>query len=154
MAPAATAFTQAASITTPKDFELKVDIMTLPGANGGVYIDTENQGQGFPLKGFEVQVNITYVKDPRKTGSLCQVKDNGDEVAKDNQCSLNTSSPRETPLRSKWTTNRWCSGPSPRTGQGPGIFRPAASAQARSRCRAMTPGSTVYYKNIRIKILE
>ncbi len=72
MAPAATAFTQAASITTPKDFELKVDIMTLPGANGGVYIDTENQGQGFPLKGFEVQVNNTYVKDPRKTGSLYQ----------------------------------------------------------------------------------
>ena len=44
--------------------------MTLPGANGGVYIDTEYQDQGFPLKGFEVQVNNTYVKDPRKTGSL------------------------------------------------------------------------------------
>ncbi len=68
---------------TFKDFELKVDVMTLAGANGGVYIDTEYQDQGFPLKGFEVQVNNAYVKDPRKTGSLYQVKDNGDEVAKD-----------------------------------------------------------------------
>ena len=55
---------------TFKDFELKVDVMTLPGANGGVYIDTEYQDQSFPLKGFEVQVNNTYVKDPRKTGSF------------------------------------------------------------------------------------
>src|ERR1700722_10309509 len=68
-----------------KNFELKVDVLTLPGANGGVYIDTEFQEKGFPLKGFEVQVNNTYVRDPRKTGSLYQVKDNGAEVAKENQ---------------------------------------------------------------------
>src|SRR5579863_9485062 len=68
-----------------RDFELKVDVLTLPGANGGVYIDTEFLDKGFPLKGFEVQVNNTYVRDPRKTGSLYQVKDNGAEVAKDNQ---------------------------------------------------------------------
>src|ERR1700737_3395602 len=37
-----------------KDFELKVDVMTLPGSNGGVYVDTEYQDQGFPLRGFEV----------------------------------------------------------------------------------------------------
>ena len=44
--------------------------MTLPGSNGGIYIDTEYQETGFPLKGFEVQVNNTYAKDPRKTASL------------------------------------------------------------------------------------
>src|SRR3979409_2208227 len=53
-----------------KNFELKVDVMTLPGSNGGVYIQTEYQDNGFPGKGFEVQVNNTYVGDPRKTGSL------------------------------------------------------------------------------------
>jgi len=49
---------------TFKDFELKVDVMTLPGANGGVYIDTEYQDQGFPLKGFEVQVNNRTLAKP------------------------------------------------------------------------------------------
>src|SRR6266487_866155 len=68
-----------------KDFELKVDVMTLPGSNGGVYIQTEYQDQSWPQKGFEVQVNNTFVGDPRRTGSLYEVKDNGAEVAKDNQ---------------------------------------------------------------------
>jgi hypothetical protein len=30
---------------TFKDFELKVDVMTLPGSNGGVFIDTEYRGR-------------------------------------------------------------------------------------------------------------
>jgi hypothetical protein len=70
---------------TFKDFELKVDVMTLPGSNGGIFIDTDYLDTGWPAKGFEVQVNNTYVKDPRKTASLYEVKDNGEEVAKDNE---------------------------------------------------------------------
>src|SRR5437879_1069447 len=66
---------------TFKDFELKVDVMTLPGSNGGIYVDTDFQESGWPGKGFEVQVNNTYPRDPRKTGSLYSVKDNGSEVA-------------------------------------------------------------------------
>ena len=33
--------------------------MTEPGSNGGVYFHTEYQPQGWPRKGFEVQVNQT-----------------------------------------------------------------------------------------------
>src|SRR3954467_8871631 len=64
-----------------KDFELKVDVMTLPNSNGGVYIQTEYQDENFPDKGFEIQVNNTYNTDPRKTGSIYEVKDNGAKVA-------------------------------------------------------------------------
>jgi hypothetical protein len=56
------------------NFELQVDILTEPGANGGVYFHTEYQGQGFPAKGFEVQVNNTH-SDPIKSGSLYHVVD-------------------------------------------------------------------------------
>jgi hypothetical protein len=52
------------------DFELKVDVMTKSGANGGIYFHTEFQKTGWPDKGFEVQVNNTYNRDPKKTGSL------------------------------------------------------------------------------------
>lgn len=67
-----------------RNFELMVDVMTRPKANGGIYIMTEFQ-QGWPGKGFEVQVNNTYPSDPRKTGSLYEVEDVHGDLAKDNE---------------------------------------------------------------------
>src|SRR3954470_6361204 len=40
-----------------KNFHLRCDVMTFPGANSGFYFHTEWQDSGFPNKGFEVQVN-------------------------------------------------------------------------------------------------
>jgi len=58
-----------------KNFEYKVDVMTKPGSNGGLYFHTEYQESGWPSKGFEVQVNNSFTRDPRKTGSLYNIKD-------------------------------------------------------------------------------
>jgi hypothetical protein len=66
------------------DFELKVDVMTLPRANGGIYILTEFQASGWPEKGFEVQVNNSYPGDPRRTGSLYEILDVPEVLVKDN----------------------------------------------------------------------
>jgi len=52
-----------------KDFELKVDVMTEPGSNGGIYFHTKYQEVGWPKYGFESQVNVTH-GDWIKTGSL------------------------------------------------------------------------------------
>lgn len=52
-----------------KDFELKVDVMTEPGSNGGIYFHTAYQESGWPKAGFECQVNVTQT-DWIKTGSL------------------------------------------------------------------------------------
>jgi hypothetical protein len=52
-----------------KNFELKVDVMTEPGSNGGIYFHTKYQPTGWPKFGFESQVNDTQ-GDWRKTGSL------------------------------------------------------------------------------------
>ncbi len=69
-----------------KDFEFKADVMTMPGANSGMYFHTEYQETGWPSKGYEVQVNNTHA-DPRKTGSLYAIKDVDKDVnpAKDNE---------------------------------------------------------------------
>lgn len=56
-----------------KNFEFKVDVMTTPGSNGGVYFHTKYQNDGWPKAGFEAQVNATH-KDPKKTGSVYAVK--------------------------------------------------------------------------------
>jgi len=55
-----------------KNFELKVDVMTYPGANSGIYFHTEYQESDWPKKGFEVQVNNSHT-DWKRTGSLYDV---------------------------------------------------------------------------------
>lgn len=59
-----------------KDFELRADIMTKPNSNGGLYIHTDYQPEGWPTaKGYEVQINNTQ-SDWRKSGGLYGVVDN------------------------------------------------------------------------------
>jgi len=57
------------------DFEFRVDVMTKPGANSGVYFHTQYQDEGWPSAGYEVQINNSYDSDPRRTGSLYAVDD-------------------------------------------------------------------------------
>lgn len=67
-----------------KNFELSLDIMTFPKANSGVYIHTEYQENGWPAKGYEVQVNNTH-SDVKKGAGLYAVKDNLVAPAKDGE---------------------------------------------------------------------
>jgi hypothetical protein len=53
-----------------KNFELKVEVKAAANSNSGIYFHTTYQEEGWPSKGFETQVNNTYKKDPKKTGSL------------------------------------------------------------------------------------
>ena len=57
------------------NFEFKADVMTMPGANAGLYFHTAFQESGWPGRGLEVQVNNSYKSDPRKTGSLYGLQD-------------------------------------------------------------------------------
>ena len=68
-----------------KNFEWKCDVMTKPGSNSGMYFHTEYQPAGFPKTGIECQVDNSHT-DPRRTGSLYQLKDiMNDSPAKDNE---------------------------------------------------------------------
>lgn len=67
-----------------KNFELKVEVLTRPGANSGVYFHTRYQQEGWPDKGYEVQVNNTH-RDPKKSGGLYAVQDVFEAPAKDNE---------------------------------------------------------------------
>lgn len=67
-----------------KNFHLRVEIQTFPGANSGVYFHTEFQPSGWPSKGYEVQVNNTH-KDPKKTAGLYGIQDNFTAPVEDNR---------------------------------------------------------------------
>jgi hypothetical protein len=65
-----------------KNFELKVDVMTYPGANSGIYFHTQYQESSWPEKGFEVQVNNSHT-DWKRTGSLYDVVNIKETYVKD-----------------------------------------------------------------------
>ena len=67
-----------------RNFELKVDVMTFPKANSGVYFHTKWQEVGWPELGYEVQVNNSH-SDPSRTGGLWGVQDYLKVVSPDNQ---------------------------------------------------------------------
>ena len=67
-----------------KDFEYKVDVMTEPGSNGGIYFHTKFQESDWPKAGFECQVNVSHT-DWKKTGSLYDIANLGITPAQDNK---------------------------------------------------------------------
>lgn len=67
-----------------KNFELKVDVLTVTNSNGGIYFHTAYQEKGFPRAGIECQVNVSH-GDWIKTGSLYGLVNIGLTPAKDNQ---------------------------------------------------------------------
>ena len=67
-----------------KDFDLRLDVLARYRSNGGVYVMTEFQPQGFPGKGFEIQVNNSH-SDRIRTGSLYHVVDLSNIPGKDDE---------------------------------------------------------------------
>ena len=136
-----------------KDFELKVDVMTKPNSNGGIYFHTAVQEEGWPAKGFEVQVNNSH-KDWRRSGGLYAVDDVKDPPTKDGE----------------WFTehivvegNRvriYLDGKQVVDWTQPEDWTPAENMEGRVissgafALQGHDPGSTVYYKNIRVKPLD
>lgn len=67
-----------------KNFELKIDIKTMPGSNSGIYFHTVYQESSWPKKGYEVQVNNSHT-DWRRTAGLYAIQDVKEAPAKDEE---------------------------------------------------------------------
>jgi len=67
-----------------KNFEFKADIKTMEGANSGIFIHTGFQQEGWPQKGYEIQVNNSH-SDWRRTASVYGVKDVKDVFVNDGE---------------------------------------------------------------------
>lgn len=59
-----------------KDFEFKAKVMTENNSNSGIFFHTKFQESGWPIHGYEAQVNNSYDVDPRRTASLYGFEDN------------------------------------------------------------------------------
>ncbi len=67
-----------------QNFDLRLDVLARYRSNGGVYVMTDFQPQGFPGKGFEIQVNNSH-SDRIRTGSLYHVVDLSTIPGKDDE---------------------------------------------------------------------
>lgn len=137
-----------------RNFELKVDVLTRPGSNGGIFIMTGYQDSGWPSKGFEIQVNNTYEKDPIRTGSLYQIVNVEEAPAKDNEWFTQTITVQGDMVMVQvgdTHTVHWMQ-PSDWDGGGPGT-PDRRIGTGTIALQAHDPGSTVLYRNIRIRQL-
>ena len=58
-----------------KNFQFTARVWTEPVANSGIYFHSRYVEQGWPDRGYEVQVNNSH-RDPKRTGGLYNVQDN------------------------------------------------------------------------------
>lgn len=135
------------------NFELKVNVKTEPHSNGGIYFHTRYQESGWPKYGFEAQVNNTYDKDPRKSGSLYQVQDVAEQKLKDDVWNTETVIVRGKHVIIKLNDETVVDYTEPE-GQQPGKDFTRIVGSGTFALQAHDPESTVRYKNIRVKRLD
>jgi hypothetical protein len=128
-----------------KNFEFKADVMTRPGSNSGMYFHTEYQEQGWPSKGYEVQVNNSHT-DWRKTGSIYAVQDVKDSLARDDEWFTQhiIVKDRTITIRLNDKVINAYTVPDSVTRLSSGTFA----------LQGHDPDSKVFYKNVKVKILD
>ncbi|MHC4877548.1 MAG: 3-keto-disaccharide hydrolase [Planctomycetota bacterium] len=135
------------------NFELKVDVLTKENSNGGIYFHTQYQEQGWPKYGFEAQVNNSYNRDPRKTGSLYAVKDVLEAPAKDDKWFTEHIIVTGKHVVIKVDGKTVVDYTEPADAKAGKDFTRVVG-QGTFALQAHDPGSTVYFRNIRVKRLD
>ena len=135
-----------------KNFELKVDVMTEPQSNGGIYFHTRYQESGWPTNGFESQVNVSH-SDWKKTDSLYDVVNVGWTPSKDNEWwtqDITVQGNKVTVKVNDITILEYTEPP----GAQPGNDFTRKLDEGTFALQAHDPKSVVRYKNIRVKRLD
>jgi 3-keto-disaccharide hydrolase len=134
-----------------KNFELKVEVMTRPGSNGGIFFHTGPQRE-FLKKGYEAQV-CNSCGDNRKTGSLVVVEDHDVSPVKDDEWfeyHILVARKRIILKVNGKTTVDYTEPPNPKR---PETWEQRVLSHGLVAVQAHDPNSTVFYRNIRIKVL-
>ena len=135
-----------------KNFELKIEVKTTPGSNGGIFFHTEPQS-GFLKKGYEAQVCNTHT-DKRRTGSLLIIKDIMDtSPVKDDEWfeyHIIVSGKQIVLKVNGQTTVDYTEPENPERPKG---REGRVLSHGQIALQAHDPNSTVCYRNIRVKVL-
>lgn len=135
-----------------KNLEFKATVKTLPGSNSGMFVHTEYQKSGWPLKGYEIQVNQTH-GDPIKTGSVYDFKNVGETFVKDNEWyteHIIVQGKKITVKVNDKIINEYIEPENPQRSKGD---KNKVLSSGTVALQGHDPKSVVYYKDIMIKVL-
>ena len=136
------------------NFELKVECMTFPKANSGIYFHTEFWDNDWPAKGFEVQVNQTH-GDVKKTGGLYNVKDVLNESpVKDNEWYTYDITVKDKHVVVKVNGKVTADWTQPDDWKGPPGMPGRVLSHGTIAIQGHDPGSKILYRSIKIKPLD
>ncbi len=139
-----------------KDFHFVAEVQTKPNSNGGIYFHTKYQEEGWPLAGHECQVNNTFKADPQKTGGVYKVAKVLEAPAQDNEWFkyeiIVQGNHVVVKINDKVTAD-YTEDPAA-LDKDRSIEKGRRIGQGTFALQAHDPGSTVMYRNIKVKRLE
>jgi hypothetical protein len=130
-----------------KNFEFEAEVLTKENSNAGIFFHTKFQEEGWPAQGYEAQVNNTYNKDPQKTGGLYNTVKVLEAPAKDNEWFKYYIKVQGRHVIVKINDKTVVDYEQPADKAQPALSEGTFALQAHD------PGSTVYFRNIRVKRL-
>ena len=136
-----------------RNFELKIDVMTTPGSNSGIYFHTQYQESGWPKKGYEVQVNNSHT-DWRRTGSLWGIQDIKETYVKDNEWFTMQIKVKGKRVIVSINNKQVLDYTEPENVQREEDRKERLISSGTFALQGHDPKSTVYYKNIYVKLLK
>jgi hypothetical protein len=128
--------------------------MTMPGANSGMYIHTAFQEEGWPAKGYEIQVNNTHT-DQLKTGGLYAIADvMNDSPAKDNEWFTQHIIVEDKTITIKVNGETTVEYTEPADAERSDDMNGRKLSSGTIAIQGHDPESEIHYKNIMIKLLD
>ncbi len=142
-----------------KNFEFEAEIKTLEHSNSGIFIHTQYLAEGWPQQGYEIQVNNSYRgsetnPERRKTGSVYNIRNVYFPVAKDNEWFKMRIKVVENFVEifvNDIKVNEYIEPDDPWRPEGSEGLKLGKGTFA---LQAHDPGSTTFYRNIRVKNLS
>ncbi|MDG1279526.1 MAG: DUF1080 domain-containing protein [Algoriphagus sp.] len=134
-----------------KNFEVMVELKTMPKANSGIFIHTEYQENGWPNKGYEIQVNQSH-SDWRKTGSVYSFQDVKETYVQDGEWYTEhviVNGDKITVKINGKTINEYDES-DVRTGD----LGDKKLSSGTIALQAHDPESVIYYRSVKVKILD
>lgn len=136
-----------------KNFELLVEVKTMPKANSGIFFHTNYQESGWPEKGYEIQVNQSHT-DWRKSGSLYSFQDVRDVVVSDEEWytyHVKVKGDQITVALNGKVVMEYDESEDTKRASSLGLKRFDRGTIA---LQAHDPESVIYYRSVKIKLLE
>jgi hypothetical protein len=144
-----------------KNFELALEVMANPGSNGGIFIHTKMQGPGsFPTAGYELQVinsnrpvkGNAYVEH-KMTGSIYAIRNTWKSPVRDNEWFRYRIKVSGKTIQTYINDVLTCEYTEPENPWRAADKKDRLLGSGTFALQAHDPGSTVRYRNIKVRLL-